>query len=92
MIENTLPDFFIKIDERGVVIMAERETGTVKWFNTAKGYGFIERDQGGGDLFVHYSAIRGGGHRSLAEGQRVEFTVVQGTKGPRADDVVGLDE
>ena len=66
--------------------MAERETGTVKWFNTDKGYGFIVRDQGG-DLFVHYSAISGSGYRVLEEGQRVEFTVAQGQKGPQAQDV-----
>lgn len=65
---------------------AERETGTVKWFNTTKGYGFIVRDQGG-DIFVHYSAIQGQGYRSLDEGQRVEFTVAKGQKGPQAQDV-----
>ncbi|MFH1626161.1 MAG: cold-shock protein [Pseudomonadota bacterium] len=65
----------------------ERETGTVKWFNNTKGYGFITRDQGG-DVFVHYTAIRGEGFRSLEEGQRVEFTVGQGEKGPQAQDVV----
>ncbi len=67
--------------------MAERETGTVKWFNASKGYGFIERDEGE-DLFVHYSAIQGEGYRSLDEGQRVEFTVVEGDKGLQAQDVV----
>lgn len=66
--------------------MAERETGTVKWFNTSKGYGFITRDQGT-DIFVHYSAIRGEGYRSLEEGQRVEFSVGKGEKGPQAQDV-----
>ncbi|MFH2011401.1 MAG: cold-shock protein [Pseudomonadota bacterium] len=66
--------------------MAERETGTVKWFNSSKGYGFITRDQGT-DVFVHYSALRGEGYRSLEEGQRVEFTVGQGEKGPQAQDV-----
>ncbi|RMF48771.1 MAG: cold-shock protein [Anaerolineae bacterium] len=66
--------------------MAERETGTVKWFNATKGYGFIERDQGG-DVFVHYSAIEGSGYRSLDEGERVTFTVVQGQKGLQAQDV-----
>ena len=70
--------------------MAERESGTVKWFNTTKGYGFIERDQGE-DIFVHYSAIRGEGYRSLTEGQRVEFTVVQGDKGPQAQDVAVIE-
>jgi CspA family cold shock protein len=66
-----------------------RETGTVKWFNATKGYGFITREQGG-DVFVHYSSIRGEGFRSLEEGQQVEFTVVQGQKGPQAHDVVSL--
>jgi len=66
--------------------VAERETGTVKWFNPDKGFGFIVRDQGG-DLFVHYSAISGSGYRVLEEGQLVEFTVAQGQKGPQAQDV-----
>jgi cold shock protein len=66
--------------------MAERETGTVKWFNNTKGYGFIQRDSGD-DIFVHFSAIRGAGYRSLDEGQRVEFTVAEGDKGPQAQDV-----
>jgi CspA family cold shock protein len=64
----------------------ERITGTVKWFNGSKGYGFIAQE-GGGDVFVHYSAIRGEGFRNLEEGQRVEFVVEQDTKGPRAADV-----
>ena len=64
--------------------MAERETGTVKWFSSGKGYGFITRDGEQQDVFVHYSEIRGSGHRSLEEGQRVEFTVGQGQKGPQA--------
>jgi CspA family cold shock protein len=67
--------------------MSERETGTVKWFNGAKGYGFIERD-GGADVFVHFSAIRGEGYRNLEEGQKVEFNVEQGQKGLQASDVV----
>ena len=70
--------------------MAERETGTVKWFNGTKGFGFIEREAGE-DVFVHYSAISGDGFRNLTEGQRVEFTVVQGQKGPQAQDVVALN-
>jgi CspA family cold shock protein len=67
--------------------MSDRETGTVKWFNSTKGFGFIERDNGN-DVFVHYSAIQSDGYRSLNEGQRVEFTVVEGQKGPQAQDVV----
>ncbi len=66
--------------------MAEREQGTVKWFNSEKGYGFIARAQGD-DVFVHYSEIRSSGFRSLDEGQKVEFTVTQGQKGPQAQDV-----
>jgi CspA family cold shock protein len=66
---------------------AERISGTVKWFNGAKGYGFIAREGGGDDVFVHYSAIRGEGFRNLEEGQRVEFSVEQDNKGPRAADV-----
>jgi CspA family cold shock protein len=61
-------------------------TGTVKWFNAEKGYGFIQRE-GGSDLFVHYSAIQGNGYRSLEEGQAVEFEVTQGPKGDQAQDV-----
>ncbi len=67
--------------------MAERQQGTVKWFNNTKGFGFITKDSGG-DIFVHYSAIEGGGFRALDENQRVEFTVGQGTKGPQAQEVV----
>jgi cold shock protein len=66
--------------------VADRETGVVKWFNSSKGFGFIERENGK-DVFVHYSAISGDGYRSLEEGQRVEFTVVEGQKGPQAQDV-----
>jgi CspA family cold shock protein len=69
--------------------MADREVGTVKWFNSTKGYGFIERANGN-DVFVHYSAIIGNGYRSLEEGQRVEFIVTQGQKGPQAQDVMPL--
>ncbi len=64
-----------------------RETGTVKWFNVSKGFGFITRDSGD-DVFVHYRAIRGEGHRTLSEGQRVEFVVVDKDKGLQAEDVI----
>lgn len=67
-----------------------RETGTVKWFNTTKGFGFISRDSGD-DIFVHFRAIRGEGHRVLVEGQRVEFSVMQRDKGLQAEDVVTTD-
>ena len=67
--------------------MSERETGTVKWFNATKGFGFIERE-GGEDLFVHFSAIEDNGqYRTLKEGQQVEFTVERGPKGMRAGEV-----
>jgi CspA family cold shock protein len=64
-------------------------TGQVKWFNNSKGYGFIGRE-GGADVFVHYSAIVGDGYRSLQEGDRVEFEIVQGQKGPQAANVLKL--
>ena len=67
-----------------------REAGTVKWFNTTKGFGFISRDQGE-DVFVHFRAIRGDGHRVLEEGQRVEFIVARREKGLQAEDVEPLD-
>lgn len=63
------------------------EQGTVKWFNTEKGYGFIERENGDGDVFVHYTAIQGTGFRNLEEGQIVTFEVTQGQKGPQASNV-----
>ncbi len=69
--------------------MSERITGIVKWFNRTKGYGFISRE-GGKDVFVHYSAIQGGGFRNLEEGQQVEFSVEEGPKGPQAVDVVAM--
>lgn len=69
--------------------MADREVGTVKWFNDAKGFGFIVRENGA-DVFVHYQAISGDGHRSLTDGQKVEFSVVQGQKGLQAEDVVKI--
>lgn len=63
-------------------------TGTVKWFNETKGFGFITQDNGGADVFVHFSAIQGGGFKTLAEGQAVSFTVENGPKGPQASNVV----
>ncbi|MEU2504197.1 cold-shock protein [Streptomyces sp. NPDC007863] len=63
------------------------QQGTVKWFNSEKGYGFIATDGGGPDVFVHYSAIQSDGYKSLDENQRVEFEVTQGNKGPQAESV-----
>lgn len=65
-------------------------TGTVKWFNDEKGYGFITPEDGSKDCFVHHSAIQGQGFKSLAEGERVEFEIVDGPKGPAAENVVRL--
>lgn len=76
------PDF---IDTSG------RETGSVKWFNVSKGFGFITRDSGG-DVFVHYRSIRGEGHRTLSEGQRVEFIVADKDKGLQAEDVIAAQK
>jgi CspA family cold shock protein len=67
-----------------------RIQGTVKWFNSEKGFGFITREDGGKDCFVHHSAIQGGGFKNLNEGDRVEFEVVQGQKGPAAENVVKI--
>lgn len=70
--------------------MEERETGTVKWFNATKGFGFITRESGD-DIFVHYSSIDGDGYRSLKEGQKVEYAVGEGEKGLQAKAVTALD-
>jgi CspA family cold shock protein len=67
-----------------------RTTGTVKWFNDSKGFGFITPENGTKDCFVHHSAIQGSGFRSLTDGERVEFDVVDGQKGPAAENVVKL--
>ncbi|HEX2079764.1 MAG TPA: cold shock domain-containing protein [Longimicrobium sp.] len=67
-----------------------RTTGTVKWFNDAKGFGFITPEDGARDCFVHHSAIQAQGFRTLAEGERVEFDIVDGAKGPAAENVVRL--
>ena len=64
-------------------------TGTVTWFNDAKGFGFIEQESGP-DVFAHFSAITGDGHKTLAEGQKVEFTLTQGQKGPQAENIVAI--
>jgi len=65
--------------------------GRVKWFNEKKGYGFISREDGGGDVFVHYTAIQMRGFKTLREGQRVKFDIVEGTKGPQAANVVVIE-
>ncbi len=67
--------------------MSERISGTVKWFNEDKGFGFIERSDGGEDVFLHFSALNGSGFKTVQEGQRVEFIVTPGPKGPKAEDV-----
>jgi CspA family cold shock protein len=69
-----------------------RETGTVKWFNNSKGFGFIQRDNQGSDVFVHFRGIKGDGYRTLEEGQRVAFNVTQGPKGPQADEVAVVED
>ncbi len=67
--------------------MSERVSGTVKWFNNAKGFGFITREESGDDVFVHFRSIQGEGYRTLNEGQEVEFNLVEGPKGLQAEDV-----
>ena len=69
--------------------MSDTTTGKVKWFNDAKGFGFIEQESGP-DVFAHFSAISGSGFKTLSEGQRVEFTITDGQKGPQAENIVAL--
>jgi CspA family cold shock protein len=69
--------------------MSDKTTGKVKWFNEAKGFGFIEQESGP-DVFAHFSAISGSGFKTLAEGQQVEFKITQGQKGPQAEDITPL--
>lgn len=70
--------------------MADRLTGTVKWFNGEKGYGFATPDDGGKDVFIHYSAIQAEGYRTLDEGDRIEFAIEEGDKGPKAVNVTKI--
>ena len=69
--------------------MSDKTTGTVKWFNDSKGFGFIEQESGP-DVFAHFSNISGDGFKSLTEGQKVEFTVTQGQKGPQAENIIPI--
>jgi CspA family cold shock protein len=77
----------VRIDPNAAEVLHEMATGVVKWFSDEKGFGFITPDDGGSDAFVHFSAIKGDGFRTLAEGARVEFELGQGQKGPQAQDV-----
>ncbi|MFV8816239.1 cold-shock protein [Haliea sp. E17] len=70
--------------------MSDRVNGTVKWFNNAKGFGFITREEGDADIFVHFRSIQGDGYRTLNEGQQVEFNLVEGPKGLQAENVLKL--
>ncbi|AMG01566.1 MULTISPECIES: transcription antiterminator/RNA stability regulator CspE [Vibrio] len=70
--------------------MSNKMTGSVKWFNETKGFGFLTQDNGGNDVFVHFNSIQSEGFKTLTEGQRVSFTVEQGKKGPQASNVVTL--
>ena len=79
-------DLILKLQD---IIMSNKVQGTVKWFNEAKGFGFIEQESGP-DVFAHFSAIASEGFKTLAEGQKVEFTLSQGQKGPQAENIVAL--
>ena len=72
--------------------MSERRIGNVKWFNNKKGFGFIQLEEGGEDIFVHYRSIRGDGYRSLSDGDKVEFGLLKTGKGLQAEDVFVLEE
>src|ERR1041384_7130765 len=85
------PIFFRLLLNKEANTMSERVVGTVKWFNSSKGYGFIARE-GGEDVFVHFSAIQGEGYRNLEEGQKVEFTIEKGPKGLQAANVVKVKD
>src|SRR5690625_5071784 len=87
---RSIRDQFCSITIMRYVNMSERQSGTVKWFNNARGYGFITRGEGSADVFVHYRNIRGEGFRSLSEGQAVEFAILEGEKGLQAEDVVSV--
>jgi CspA family cold shock protein len=78
-----------QVSIQDIHIMSEKVQGTVKWFNESKGYGFIEQESGP-DVFAHFSAIESEGYKTLAEGQKVEFEVTQGQKGPQAEKIVAL--
>jgi CspA family cold shock protein len=79
---------FVKCEFQHCLRRIDMATGTVKWFNSEKGFGFIEQDGGGADVFAHYSNIATSGFRELQEGQKVSFDVTQGQKGPQAENIV----
>jgi len=86
---RTLESLVTRVSQKGGEYDVERLKGIVKWFNNAKGYGFLGRD-GGPDVFVHYSAITTNGYKSLQEGDKVEFEIVEGQKGPQAANVTKI--